>query len=284
MSVVSTGIVTSAGQVLNDVVAITAGQSHALALKSDGTVFAWGLNQSGQATGYISTNSDRASGLVILDGQMLSNVVAIAAGGNDSLALKKDGTVVAWGSTGQSAVPAGLYNVVAVAAGADRCLALKRDGTLVCWGRRRVPAALSNLVAVAASGVDFGDDLALKSDGTVLEWDRGASKAYAQVGASNIVAIAVGRLQRIALKNDGTIFSWGNGDRPPSGLSHVVGIAAAETGMALKSDGTITSWGFSPYHRLDAPAGLSDVVAIAAGDNYCLAITTNRAVAEKFRR
>ena len=49
-------------------------------------------------------------------------------------------------------------------------------------------------------------------------------------------------------------------------------------------DGTVVYWGYSPYHRLDVPEGLSNVVAIAAGHGYCLAITTNRAVAEKFMK
>ncbi len=67
----------------------------------------------------------------------LSNVVAVAAGGEHSLALKADGTVVAWGENfrGQTEVPAGLSNVVAISAAEDHSLALKRDGTLVAWGR-----------------------------------------------------------------------------------------------------------------------------------------------------
>ena len=46
-------------------------------------------------------------------------LVAIAAGGTHSLALKQDGTVVAWGNYqfGQTDVPLGLANVVAIAAG-----------------------------------------------------------------------------------------------------------------------------------------------------------------------
>jgi hypothetical protein len=62
--------------------------------------------------------------------------VAIAAGGEHSLALKSDGTVVAWGNTnfGQTNVPAGMSNVMAIAAGDAHSLALINDGTLVSWG------------------------------------------------------------------------------------------------------------------------------------------------------
>jgi alpha-tubulin suppressor-like RCC1 family protein len=97
--------------------------------------------------------------------------VAIAAGLSHSLALKADGTVVAWGSNseGQTDLSAGLANVAAIAAGgwyeqgrigtnlsysSGFSLALKTDGTVVAWGAgwatTEVPAALTNVVAIAA--------------------------------------------------------------------------------------------------------------------------------------
>jgi alpha-tubulin suppressor-like RCC1 family protein len=73
----------------------------------------------------------------------LTGVVAIAAGGAHSLALKSDGTVVAWGSnfSGQMRVPSGLSGVVAIAAGDAHSLALKSDGTVVAWGFAGLGAA-----------------------------------------------------------------------------------------------------------------------------------------------
>ena len=99
---------------------VAAGTHHSLALKSDGTVVAWGFNYSGQCT--------VPSGL--------SGVIAIAAGNSHSLALKSDGTVVAWSDNGwsQSTVPSGLNGVIAIAAGEAHNLALKSDGTVVAWG------------------------------------------------------------------------------------------------------------------------------------------------------
>jgi hypothetical protein len=73
------------------------------------------------------------------------------------VALKQDGTVVAWGgnSEGQTTVPAGLSGVVAIAAGWSHTVALKQDGTVVAWGgnidgQTTVPAGLSGVVAIAA--------------------------------------------------------------------------------------------------------------------------------------
>ena len=90
----------------------------------------------------------------------LTNVVAIAAGDDHSLALKADGTVVGWGDNfyGEITIPAGLTNVVAIAAGGYHSLALKADGTVVGWGDNNygeinIPAGLTNVVAIAAGDV-----------------------------------------------------------------------------------------------------------------------------------
>src|SRR5437660_6193822 len=103
---------------------------------------------------------------------------AITAGGH-SLALKNDGTVVAWGSNaaGQSTVPAGLNSVVAIAAGGLHSLALKNDGTVVAWGdnsagQSTVRAGLNSVVAISAGE---SHSLALKNDGTVVAWGSNAS-------------------------------------------------------------------------------------------------------------
>ena len=111
-SVPSTNTVVVAGQVLNNVVSVSAG-SCLLALKNDGTVFGYGNNSLGQATGVPSSEPPYiSSGLVTLGGKVLSNVVAVSAGGM-SYAVKRDGTVVAWGDDrgGRLAMPASLSNI-----------------------------------------------------------------------------------------------------------------------------------------------------------------------------
>ena len=114
-----------------------------MALKSDGTVVAWGIDNFGQTT--------------VPAG--LGGVRAIAAGEYHNAALTSDGTVVAWGNNtyGQTTVPADLSNVIAIAAGHYHTVALKSDGTMVAWGKNvegqtNVPAGLSNVIAIAAGG------------------------------------------------------------------------------------------------------------------------------------
>lgn len=179
---------------LSNVVQIAAGVDHSLALKSDGTVAAWG-----SARLYI--NAWNPLGQTSIPAG-LSNVVAVAGGSFHSMALKADGTVVVWGynTHGQGDVPPGLTNVVAIAAGWYHNFALKRDGTLVMWGlgmvdagfpyfgQAIVPAGLNNVAGMAGGGFY---SLACLGDGSVMGWGRDDDYGEASGGNGLTGAVAL---------------------------------------------------------------------------------------------
>jgi hypothetical protein len=103
-----------------------------------------------------------------------SDFIQVSIGNNHALALKVDGTVVAWGNANGNnnvtTVPAGLTGVVKVAAGNVQSLALKSDGTLAYWGKTdwnlyNAAAAIRDAVDIAAGE---SGSIILKSDGSVV--------------------------------------------------------------------------------------------------------------------
>ena len=86
-----------------------------------------------------------------------------------------------------------------------------------------------------------------------------------------------------ALTQGGTVVAWGNNvggqTRVPAGLTGVVAIAAGVYyTVALKADGTVVAWGKNNYGQTDVPAGLTGVEAIAAGKYHTVALKANGTV------
>ncbi|MFO1475722.1 MAG: hypothetical protein U1F98_03605 [Verrucomicrobiota bacterium] len=176
----------------NVVAAATSSHGFYSVLRNDGTVFSWGVNTYGLFTGLTKVPAG------------LSNVVAVAEGLNHSLALRENGSVVAWGNVLASQTPV-LTDGVAIAAGDDYSLVLRSDGTLngfaATYTAPLVPT-LSNVVAIAAA---YQHALALTSEGLVVEWaTTGISGPLYQVGLSNVIAIACGDFHSLAIVGDGS--------------------------------------------------------------------------------
>jgi alpha-tubulin suppressor-like RCC1 family protein len=270
---------------ISDAVAVAAGGAHSLVVRQDGTVWAWGDNFRGQLG-----NGTRDSGQTT-PAQVpgLSDVVAVAAGWEHSLALKLDGTVWAWGSNhfGQlgnvaledSPLPVqvqGLQGVSSISARLDLSAAVKSDGTVWQWGSDWLawwsgdmmphPAApvpgLSNVVKVAVIPAGL---IALRADGTARQWYLDHIPFFpfpdapfeAITGAVDLVA-SMSTVQ--ILRADGTVWNFGGNNYGERGffteeatsfelaqvpeLSGGVALCADDfTVYALREDGRLMAWG-----------------------------------------
>ncbi len=216
---------------------------HGLALRNNGTVFAWGDNQYGaHGTGTLVSSATPVRSLI-------SGVIQVGAGVYFSAALRADGEVWTWGlnddgqlghggfvDTTQPRMVPGFGNVTDIAVGQSHVLARRADGSVWAWGandegqlgdgtqiRRNTPvqvAGLTNVTHIAA-----GDDhsLARKADGTVVAWggnscgqvgDNSTTRRLTPVPIptlSTVASVAAGGRQSAALKVDGTVWSFGCG-------------------------------------------------------------------------
>ncbi len=212
---------------ISEVIEISAGQSHSLALLADGTVWTWGSNLSGQSGngtigGFVNTPIQVAG---------LTNIVGIDAGSLHSFALRDDGRVFAWGGNGSGQCGVGsladvlvptmltsLTNISDVQGGGSHSVFLKNDGTV--W----------------ACGSNGSGEL---GDGTNTQRLTPVQVA----GLVNATAISVGAWDHsMALRNDSTVWGWGNGSGGSLG----------------------TGTGVTSNVPLQASGAFTDVVAISA--------------------
>ena len=319
------------------------GRNHSLVVQTDGRVFAWGSNGSGELGD--GTTTDQKTGGVLVTG--LTDSVSVAAGDTHSVALRSDGTVLVWGGNGSgqlarsgrsmssTALPVpGLDSIAAVAAGARHSLALRSDGVVLAWGANgsrqlgndsngtavvQVPG-LSDVIAIAAAG---NYSMALGRDGSVWGWgDNGTGQVGAgstviasptMFGVTGAKAIAAGLGHGLAVKTDGSVWGWGDNRSGQLGSGEVGGtftapvrvqslqnprfIAAGDRhSVAVDATGNAWAWGADdksqlgdnlvnspgnsplPVQVLQSGANqgpLGDVIAIAAYGDHAMALTAS---------
>ena len=224
---------------------IAAGYSHFLAIKSDGTLWAWGNNRYGQLGDGTTVYRDSP---VQIGAE--NDWVEVAAGMDHTIAMKSDRTLWAWGRNNSGQLGDGTttdkytpvqigtdYDWDAVAAGGWYTVALKRDGRLWAWGYNGSGQLGDGTTTSRHTPVQVGTDndwnvleageyhtLALKKNGTLWAW---GDNQYGQLGDGTIqgkpspvpigtdhdwAAIAAGYYHTVALKTGGTLWAWGKND------------------------------------------------------------------------
>jgi alpha-tubulin suppressor-like RCC1 family protein len=296
---------------VGEVVALAGGSSHSLALLANGTVLSWGYNGQGQlGDGKSCTEQCESDVPVAVSG--LTEVTAIAAGGDFSLALLKNGTVMSWGNNevgrlgdGKSGsefdtdVPvqvSGLTEVTAISAGDAHSLALLKNGTVMSWGLNSegqlgdglsgfendsdVPVPVSGLSGVASVAAGGLHSLAVLSSGAVMTWGSNsdgqlgtgsstgpetclstipcAKKPVAVSGVTEASAAAGGKYFSLALQKSGAVVAWGNNQ-------------TGELGDGVTEGPERCSGNVECSTKAVPVSGLTEAVAISAGDRFALA-------------
>ena len=243
---------------------VQAGGDHGLALKADGSLWAWGINASGQIGD--GTTTARTAPTPISPG---ISWLAISAGTGHSAAIRSNGTLWTWGlgTTGQLgnggttnvSIPTQVgsaSNWTKVACGGTHTLAINSLGELWAWGLN--------------SNGQLGDGTTVQANNPV------------RVGTeSNWAEIAGGSNHTLALKTNGSLWGWGSGTSgqigdgtgisPTSPLAvgtdtDWVSITAGTfSSAARKADGTLWAWGSNAYGQLGNGTYNSSAVPQAYG-------------------
>jgi alpha-tubulin suppressor-like RCC1 family protein len=225
----------------NAIIQVVAGAHHAVVLRSDGKVVAWGENSYGQT----NVPSDLA---VVRDVTSPLRVVMLAAGMNHTLALRANGSVVAWGSDdySQVTVTATWANVVQITAGARHSMALLRDGTVIgggdnSYGQLNQPL-LRSVIKVSAGGWHTA---VLMSDGSVVAWGRnqfGQTQITTSIKGIDVVAM---NGNTVVLQPNGKVVVFGTvssgQDNIPDALFRRLGAGSYHV-IGGTSTGKIMAW------------------------------------------
>lgn len=272
------------------------GTGHVVAVRANGSVLAWGLNNVGQ----LGNGSDIAGTSAR---EVATTAIAVAAGGFESLALGSDGIVRGWGrkfggttiiggdaasagtsvpSPVPSALPTGIAGVV-TGTGNNFAVALRNDGsvwqlpgtaTAIAGGfnhAARQVAGLTDIVSLGR-GVSTGAPTAIDRNGRVWRitflpepggsWQTTATQV---TGVANAVAGRCNGFSCIALLGDGTVVGFGfTTPTAVSGLTDVRSIGATGADF-LAVDGSGTLWTWRTNGTPTQVAGLTNVVEVAGG-------------------
>lgn len=266
---------------------IAVGYEHSLAVKNDGTLWAWGNNWVGQLGD--GTINDKTIPTQI---GTANNWLKVCAGFYASYAIKTDGTLWAWGqnSNGQLGLGTSTYAYsVPTQVGTDTnwqsissknyfCLAIKTNGTLWAWGQnsfgqlgdnttvnKNTPTQIGTATNWQSVSVGQNHSLAIKSNGTLWAWGQNYSGQLGdnttvnkiiptQIGtATNWQKIDCNYTSSLGIKTDGTLWAWG------SNANGQFGVANPSSSNVPIQIGTANDW-----------------QDISAGNGFSYAIKTNK--------
>ncbi|MGI4873883.1 MAG: RCC1 domain-containing protein [Janthinobacterium lividum] len=290
---------------------VAVGANLVVVIREDGTLWAWGDNRLGQVGIHRTTlEYDYVTCPALVDAG--HDWYAVAAGEQHCLALRRDGTLWAWGPNNEGALGTGpdiallvgasapvqvgtATDWVAVAAGRYHSLARRADGSLWSWGDnnsaqlgnlpwpgpdpawynvpRRVGPAAARWATFAGGGTMT---LAVRADGTLYSWGGNDTDQLGRPGLDRILdegktgvyshpepvpgglpwrRVAAGWGFGVGIRRDGSLWVWGNDSsltriKQPHDTTWVKLAAGSSHCLALRRDGSLWAWGSNSFGQL----------------------------------
>lgn len=245
--------------------AAKAGATHAVALKTDGTLWCWGNNAAGQLGNADALNNNRAS--PVQEYTQFRDWTAVSAGSSHSAGLRTDGSHWAWGSNeygtlGNPYYPTLNYPVqesfyspywTQTDAGHDHALGMNTLGDIFVWGRNQ--------------------------QGQLGTATTAPTQGYPLMLGSGFVSTSAGHWHNAAIKKDGSLWSWGWNSQGQLGANLPAGTSSAalvqestrsadwlevfpgkEQTLAMRTDGSLWAWGKNTYGQLGTGSASSNAV------------------------
>ena len=247
-------------KVMDNVAMVSAGDRRTMAVKTDGSLWAWGDNTDGDlGNGEYSLSGDMGSLIEPLPIKIMDDVKSVSTSSTHTLAVKTDGTLVAWGTNFYGELGNGFWgnewdnhagpfqtvpmkimdDVAAVSTYGSTSMAIKTDGSLWAWGGD------CDALGVATSG-----------DATSV-WGKPIQSNPIKV-MDDVAAVDTGASQTMAIKTDGSLWAWGSNSMgklgigaaedyetilPVKVMDNVSSVSTWSHTIAVKNDGSIWAWG-----------------------------------------
>jgi alpha-tubulin suppressor-like RCC1 family protein len=321
-----------------DWVQVSAGFSHSLGLRVNGTAWAWGFNTNGQLGD--NTATSRSSPVSVAGG--FTDWIQVSAGNSHSLGVRANGTAWAWGlnsigrlgdnttatKSSPVSVVGGFTDWIQVSAGGAHSLGIRANGTAWAWGNNNSGqlgddsiTASSSPVSVAGGFTDWiqvsagsAHSLGVRANGSAWGWgsnvfrqlgDTTATTKSSPVsvvgGFTDWIQVSAGGDHSLGVRANGTAWAWGIntsgqlGDTTATTKSSPVSVvggftdwiqvsAGSDHSLGVRANGTAWAWGANTFGRLgdntatarsspvSVVGGFTDWIQVSAGNSHSLGV------------
>jgi len=228
-------------RIIDNVIAVSTGGIHTMAIKTDGSLWAWGGYRLGSEFGVMNYHRFPSHPV-----KVMADIITVSSGNSHTMAIQSNGYLWALGNNslgqlgdntiiGRISPVKIMDNIAAVSSGGAHTMAIRTDGSLYTWGLNGNgqlgdgeqtswdpnPTPIRVMENVIAISAGYRHSMAIRSDGSLWAW---GDNRYGQLGdgttrwsvpnptfvMDNVVAVSAGRNHTMAVKSDGSLWTWGN--------------------------------------------------------------------------